>query len=87
MGKRLADEVRRFVRDWCPGGNCTRLSFVAHSLGGLIVRAALTYLTDLQEKFYTFISLSTPHLGFLYHSSKMIDAGKNFLKKITCLFI
>jgi len=43
MGKRLAEEVRRFIKEWCPNG-CTRLSFIGHSLGGLIIRSAIPNL-------------------------------------------
>ncbi len=31
---------------------------------------------------YTYISLSSPHLGFLYNSSKIIDAGMWILKQL-----
>ena len=35
-------EVANYVADWCPGSALGRLSFVAHSIGGLMVRAAST---------------------------------------------
>ena len=75
MGKRLADEIRKFVRDWAPGGSFAKISFIGHSLGGLIIRAGLIHLEDYSEKFNTFFTFSTPHLGFMYHSSKVVDAG------------
>jgi len=58
-----------------------RISFIGHSLGGLIIRAALPHLKDFSNKFHFYISLSSPHLGFLYTPSKLIDAGLWFLKK------
>ena len=44
-----------------------RLSFIGHSLGGIIVRAALTHplLRQHRAKFHTFCSLGSPHLGSL----------------------
>lgn len=63
MGIRLAQEVVNYICDWCPGSALGRLSFVAHSLGGLIVRAAMPLLTEYSAKMYTFLSFSTPHLG------------------------
>ena len=45
---------------------------MGHSLGGVIIRAALPHLQEYSDKFHTFISFSSPHLGFMYHSSKMI---------------
>jgi len=50
-------------------------------LGGVIIRAALPYLKPYSEKFFTFISFSSPHLGFLYSSSNLVDAGLWFMKK------
>lgn len=45
MGKRLAEETKRFIKEWCPNG-VTKLSFVGHSLGGLIIRAAIPNLLE-----------------------------------------
>lgn len=56
--------------------NSKRLSFIGHSLGGIIIRAALPHLTEFKNKMYTFMTLSTPHLGYMYNSSSLIDAGK-----------
>jgi len=50
-------------------------------LGGVIIRTALAHLKNYAEKFYTFISFSSPHLGFLYSSSNLVDAGLWFMKK------
>jgi len=47
MGKRLADEVLVYVNDNLPITSLGRLSFIGHSMGGLIIRAALPSL----EKF------------------------------------
>ena len=61
---------------------------MAHSLGGLICRAALPYLGDHAKKMCNFITLSSPHMGYMLNSSKIIDAGMWVLKtwkKSTCL--
>jgi hypothetical protein len=48
----------------------------------LIIRAALPHLeAELKDKFFTYMSLSSPHLGYMYNSSKLFDAGMWFLKK------
>ena len=52
-----------------------RLSFVGHSLGGVIIRAALPYLEEFAEKMHSYMSLSTPHFGYMYNASKIIEAG------------
>ena len=58
-----------------------RISFVGHSLGGLIIRAALPHLEEFKDKFFTYMSLSSPHMGYMYNSNKLFDAGMWFLKK------
>ena len=88
MGIRLADEVRNYIKQWCPGSSLKRLSFIGHSLGGLIIRAALPYLEEYKDKMHMFMTLASPHLGYMYHSSSIIDAGLWVLKtwkKNVCL--
>jgi len=59
-----------------------KVSFIGHSLGGLIIRAALPHLEgELKDKFFTYVSLSSPHMGYMYNSNKLFDAGMWFLKK------
>jgi hypothetical protein len=49
-------------------------------LGGLIIRAALPHLAEYSTKFFTYMSLSSPHLGDTYNSNKLFDAGMWVLK-------
>jgi len=60
MGEKLSNEVINFISENCPENTLGRLSFVGHSLGGLIIRSALPQLEKYQEKMHTYISLSTP---------------------------
>lgn len=60
----------------------TRISFIGQSLGGLIVRSSLQHLEIYKEKISLFISLSSPHLGCLYGTSKLVDAGRWVLSKM-----
>jgi pimeloyl-ACP methyl ester carboxylesterase len=46
MGQRLANEVKGYINEWVPEKGLGRLSFVGHSMGGLIIRAALPYLEE-----------------------------------------
>ena len=43
-----------------------RISFIGHSLGGLIIRACLPELEKFSRKMWAFVTLSSPHLGYLY---------------------
>ncbi len=67
MGKKLAEEVEDFIINWCYN-SLTRLSFVGHSMGGVIIRAALPHLAKYKRKMFSFMTLSSPHLGFMYGS-------------------
>jgi len=81
MGKNLAKEITTFIADNCSGDNLGRVSLIGFSLGGVILRAALPYLQEYADKMHTFLSLSSPHLGFMYNPSKIIDAGIWILKR------
>ena len=48
-------------------------------MGGLIIREALQYLENLKDLMHTYISLSSPHLGYAYNSNKIIDVGEHYL--------
>jgi len=81
MGIRLAQEVVNFISDWCSGSALGRLSFIAHSIGGLIVRAALPMLLDYRSKMFTLLTFSTPHLGYFQNSISLFHTGFWVLKK------
>lgn len=84
MGQILAIEVAGAIRD----SGVTRVSFVGHSMGGLIIRAALPHLTQYRDMMKTFISLSCPHLGYTKSESTIVGAAlwlSNKLSKTTSL--
>ena len=80
MGITLSQEVTNYILDFCPR-DLKKISFIGHSLGGLIIRAALPHLVQYSDKMHTFMTFSSPHLGYMYNSSKLVDAGMWFLKK------
>lgn len=77
LGGRFAGEVRRFL-DTFVGVSRIEISVIGHSMGGLIVRAALPQLRQYQNYFKTYISLSTPHLGAA-GSKFLVSAGMKVL--------
>jgi len=90
MGSRLANEVKAYIAEQANSSRSWRLgtlSFIAHSFGGLIVRAALPHLCEFRDNLYSFITLGTMHLGFP-NASKIIENGawlvKN-MRKSRCL--
>jgi len=80
MGGKLATEVQTYIAEYFPKNSLQKLSFIGHSMGGLIIRAALPLLADLKQKLHFYMSLSTPHLGYIHKTSKLIDFGICLLK-------
>jgi len=88
MGIRLAQEVVNYICDWCPGSALGRLSFIAHSIGGLIVRAALPLLHEYSSKMFTLLTFSTPHVGYFLKNITLFHLGLRVLqswRQSTCL--
>ena len=88
MGLNLSNEVSEFIKKWCPGNLLGRISFVCHSLGGLIVRAALPFLNEWADKMFTYITLGTPHIGYPNSTSLLVSIGMFLMrlwKSSTCL--
>ena len=78
MGKDLAKEVLQLSKIH---SKIARLSFVGHSLGGIIIRQALTHLKELRNLCFSFLSLSVPHLGCRKNKSVLVSLGMKYLKK------
>ena len=76
MTDKLVDEIVCYV-DSNYNVLPSRISFVGHSLGCILIRSAITRpkLAHLVPKFYTFLSLSGPHLGTLYNNSGLVNMG------------
>ncbi|XP_036868446.1 protein FAM135A isoform X11 [Manis javanica] len=81
MTDRLLDEIIQYIQMYSL--TVSKISFIGHSLGNLIIRSVLTrprfrcYL----HKLHTFLSLSGPHLGTLYNSSTLVNTGLWFMQK------
>lgn len=83
MGKRLADEIKDYIKIWFPNPKLLgKLSFLGHSLGGVVIRAALPLLEEYKEKMWSLITFASPHLGYMFSESKLINAGLWVLKKL-----
>ncbi|XP_005280141.1 protein FAM135A isoform X2 [Chrysemys picta bellii] len=81
MTDRLLEEIIQYIQIY--NLTISKISFIGHSLGNLIIRSVLTrprfkyYL----NKLHTFLSLSGPHLGTLYNSSALVNTGLWFMQK------
>jgi triacylglycerol esterase/lipase EstA (alpha/beta hydrolase family) len=72
MGRRLAIEVTKYLELL---KKPFKLSFIGHSMGGLIIRSALGFITHLHKNLHAYVSICSPHLGYLYTASKLVQAG------------
>ena len=81
MGRKLAKEVREKIRREGLEKDELILNFVGHSMGGIIARASLKYLSDYWDNLGFFCSLSSPHLSYQNGTDNMIKAGLWFMKK------
>ncbi|XP_047307957.1 putative lipase ROG1 [Impatiens glandulifera] len=91
MGERLAKEVLFVVEHW---PDVKKISFVAHSLGGLVARYAIGRLYEHQPCYsndnegriaglepINFITFATPHLGSRGHKQLPFLCGLPFLER------
>ncbi|KAI3464023.1 hypothetical protein Pfo_020686 [Paulownia fortunei] len=90
MGQRLAQEVVSFVKKKMDKASRSgvlrtiKLSFVGHSIGNIILRTALTdsIMEPYLRYLHTYLSVSGPHLGYLYSSNSLFNGGLWLLKKL-----
>lgn len=75
MGVNLAREVEEVVHKAYHDQMLGSISFIGHSLGGVIIRAALPHLLKYKQFFKCYMTFSTPHLGVGASDSKLIEAG------------
>jgi hypothetical protein len=59
----------------------SKLTFAGHSLGGIITRTALNDLDNYKEYMHGYVSLGSPHLGYMYNSTSLFNAGMWVLKR------
>ncbi|CAA7024113.1 unnamed protein product [Microthlaspi erraticum] len=90
MGQRLAEEVVSFLKrkkdKYARHGHLKsiKLSFVGHSIGNVIIRTAIadSLMEPYRKLLHTYLSLSGPHLGYLYSTNSLFNSGLWLLKKL-----
>ncbi|KAL3618006.1 hypothetical protein CASFOL_038327 [Castilleja foliolosa] len=90
MGQRLAQEVVSFIKKKMDKASRSgvltsiKLSFVGHSIGNIILRTSLTetIMEPYLRYLHTYLSVSGPHLGYLYSSNSLFNGGLWLLKKL-----
>ncbi|ODV86618.1 hypothetical protein CANARDRAFT_27046 [[Candida] arabinofermentans NRRL YB-2248] len=81
LGRRLAEYI---VRTVVPSMNVTKISFVAHSLGGLVQTFAIAYIQLNYPEFFdnvkpeTFIAMASPFLGISNENPAYVKVALSF---------
>ena len=77
MTDRLVEEIFSHVENH---STPSRISFVGHSLGCILIRSAIARpkMNALADKFHTYLGLTGPHLGTLYNNSGLVNMGMQF---------
>ncbi|CAI2384977.1 unnamed protein product [Moneuplotes crassus] len=86
LAKLVAREMRDEIERVQEMGRFGKISMIAHSLGGLVFRASLKYLKkwiDLDERLNMFITMGTPHCGYVHTSSSLLSTGMWFAEKFS----
>lgn len=79
LGRNLAHEVETFVSKFT---KYSKISFVGHSLGGVIIRAAMPFLKKLRPYMCSYVSISVPHLGCRNNKNLLVNLGMNLLVSV-----
>lgn len=82
MTKNLVDELLLHLSQ--SSVQPSRISFIGHSLGNIIIRSALSdpRLEPMMERLYTFLSLNGPHCGLLYNTSSVVNIGLKLVQRL-----
>ena len=87
----LADQVveeillnLKSIKNQCKGQTIQRISFIAHSIGGLVFRLAIcnSSLLPYQPFFHLFLSLNVPHLGLMF-ANLTTEVGARLIQRFT----
>ena len=75
-------QVRSFILRKCASHppETVLLSFIGHSLGSVIIRAAVLCpsLVSLKPRLHAYVSLSGPHMGYDFGASTIVSAGRGW---------
>ncbi|CAI2381830.1 unnamed protein product [Moneuplotes crassus] len=83
----LVKEIRKFIKRNYSMDEIGQISFLCHSLGGIVSRAAIPELVEYNNFFYSFVTFGSPHLGIM-NSQKHIKVGiwlTQVFLKIDCI--
>lgn len=57
------------------------MNFIGFSMGGILCRAALKYLSEYKNKFNLLVTFGSPHLGISIINNQLINTGVWYMIK------
>jgi len=75
LGELVGNEIIRHVISMMQLHNINKIILIGYSMGGLILRSALPHLKRYKHILDSFITLATPHIGYLTTQSKLLTMG------------
>lgn len=79
MGHKLSVEILGHIQLM---EGVDEISFICHSIGGVVARSALSNLSALANKMKFFISLGSPHVGLFVKQSTLVRTGLWFMTNL-----
>ncbi|CAD8060480.1 unnamed protein product [Paramecium sonneborni] len=76
MGHKLSIEIQAQIQLM---DGIDELSFICHSLGGVVARSALCSLSMHQTKMRFYVSLGSPHIGLFVKQKSLVKTGLWFM--------
>jgi triacylglycerol esterase/lipase EstA (alpha/beta hydrolase family) len=75
LGNNLANEIWQHIFEYNLEGTVEKISFICHSMGGLIARMAMRneILNPYKILFHSYTSFASPHCSLLLHSHSVLD--------------
>jgi hypothetical protein len=75
LGNNLANEIWQHIFEYNLETSLEKISFICHSMGGLIARMAIRHenLNSFKALFHSYTSFASPHCSLLLHSHLVLD--------------
>ena len=77
QGGHIAEEVSRYIAGMDDPSSVRRISFIGHSLGTLVIRAAISTacMEPYVSRLHSFISLGGTHLGYTFGNNSILSSA------------
>ena len=75
LGEEASKEITKHITEIESDYEIEKITLIGYSMGGLVIRSALPYLSSYAKYFENFISIATPNLGYLNINNSLLTSG------------